>query len=141
MEKPAIVELLTQWNEDHRHEMQLASPIGDFAEEIASLSNGHPGVVGFCCAQLEKEVEQANQDKLQPRAYRLFDYQTFSCQELSRLLEDSPGFSRLFKELWHLLTASKHELLKRVGFCKCLDPPMRLIDCHSSSWKSVLLLL
>ena len=92
---PGIEAMLNDWRQDNR-DVRLESTIEEFALDIEELSNGHPGIVGFCCNELDMEARKASEAGT---PYSALAYLEHASQILPNVLEESDAFGCLFTDL------------------------------------------
>lgn len=119
LKNPGITTLLEDWRRDNKG-VKLESSLEEFATNIEELSNGHPGIVGVCCNELDKEAKKWTAAN---RSYSSLAYQKHASQALPNRLEQSDTFGRLFSDLEPNLSDKQRCLLRKVSrlfFPSCL---------------------
>ena len=102
--------MLTDWRKENAG-VRLESALEEFASNIEELSNGHPGIVGVCCNEFEKESRKAF---VVESSYSTLAFQKHAAQALPSRLQQSDTFDRLFSDLEPALSDAQKLLLRKV---------------------------
>lgn len=110
LREAGMMTMLKEWKEDNQG-IHLDSSLQEFALNIEELSNGHPGIVGVCCNEFDKE---ANKAAAKGKSYSTLAFQKHASQALPSRLQQSDTFGRLFSDLEPGLSDAQKKLLRQV---------------------------